>query len=249
MIVLRIIISIILLIIYLCCLSITPKCYVSDLSNITLKLILYVCNLGKINIINKYIFDKYYNSNKPFIIVSNHTSLLDGLMLNTAFCKLRYLAAKNADKMIFGTKYIFDKLDCIIIKESGTVKTIQENIKKRQPNDNILVIFPDAMNEIPNGTNIAPFKSGAFATGFDILPIIIKYKDYTIDPTFYWYKKESPFHGWIKTLLNSNFSTTIKVLPLMKSMVDTEKFKDKVYKIMSGICSWEGNPANLREPS
>tara|TARA_B110000444_G_C18812194_1_gene583243 strand:- start:19 stop:738 length:720 start_codon:yes stop_codon:yes gene_type:complete len=233
MIVLRIIISIILLIIYLTCLSITPKNYVNNLSNIFIKLILYVCNLAKVNIINKDIFDKYYNSNKPFIVVSNHTSLLDGIMLNGAFCRLRYLAAKNADKTIFGAKYIFDKLDCIIVKENGTVRTIQENIKDRKPNDNILVIFPDAMNPIPNGRNIAPFKTGAFASGIDILPILIKYKDYTIDPTFYWYKKENPFHAWIKILLNTKFSTKIKVLPLIKSMDNTEEFKDKVYKIMS----------------
>lgn len=233
MIVLRIIISIILLIIYLTCLSITPKNYVNNLSNIFIKLILYVCNLAKVNIINKDIFDKYYNSNKPFIVVSNHTSLLDGIMLNGAFCRLRYLAAKNADKTIFGAKYIFDKLDCIIVKESGTVRTIQENVKDRRPNDNILVIFPDAMEPIPNGRNIAPFKTGAFASGIDILPILIKYKDYTIDPTFYWYKKENPFHAWIKILLNTKFSTKIKVLPLIKSMDNTEEFKDKVYKIMS----------------
>lgn len=233
MIVLRIIITIILIIIYFCCLIITPKCNVNNLSNIFIKLILYVCNLTKINIINKDIFDKYYNSNRPFIIVSNHTSLWDGLMLNNAFCRLRYLAAKDANKMIFGTKYIFDKLDCIIVKESGTVKTIQERVKKRQPNDNILVIFPDAMDRIPNGRNIAPFKTGAFATGFDILPILIKYKDYTVDPTFYWYKKENPFHGWTKLLLNNNFKTTIKVLPLIKAMDNVEEYKDKVYNIMS----------------
>ena len=233
MIVLRIIITIILLIIYLLCLIITPKNYANILSNFFIKLILYVCNLTKINIINKDIFNKYYNSNKPFIVVSNHTSLCDGLMLNNAFCRLRYLAAKNADRMIFGAKYIFYKLDCIIVKESGTVRTIQENVKDRKANDNILVIFPDAMEQIPNGKNIAPFKTGAFATGIDILPILIKYKDYTIDPTFYWYKKENPFHAWIKILLNSNFSTTIKVLPLIKSMDNAEEFKDKVYKIMS----------------
>lgn len=233
MIVLRIIITIILIIIYFCCLIITPKCNVNNLSNIFIKLILYVCNLTKINIINKDIFDKYYNSNRPFIIVSNHTSLWDGLMLNNAFCRLRYLAAKDANKMIFGTKYIFDKLDCIIVKESGTVKTIQERVKKRQPNDNILVIFPDAMDRIPNGRNIAPFKTGAFATGFDILPILIKYKDYTVDPTFYWYKKENPLHGWTKLLLNNNFKTTIQVLPLIKAMDNVEEYKDKVYNTMS----------------
>ena len=106
-------------------------------------------------------------------------------------------------------------------------------LKTRKANDNVLVIFPDAMNPIPLGKNIAPFKTGAFATGIDILPIIIKYKDHTVDPTFYWYKKENPLHGWTKLLLNNNFKTTIQVLPLIKAMDNVEEYKDKVYNTMS----------------
>ena len=220
MIVLRIIISIILLIIYLSCLIITPKCYANNLSNIFIKLILYVCNLTKINIINKDIFDKYYNSNKPFIVVSNHTTLWDGLMLNNAFCRLRYLAAKSADKMIFGTKYIFDKLDCIIVKESGTVRTIQENVKDRKTNDNILVIFPDAMEQIPNGRNIAPFKTGAFATGIDILPILIKYKDY--------------IEGVVCVAYTDDIPTTVKELDLMSKDEGTIAVAYTVWSLKKG---------------
>ena len=233
MITLRIIVSIILAIIYLLLLIITPKRYVSNLSQFFIKLLLYVCRLSKITTINKELFDHYYKTDKPFIIVSNHTSLCDGIMLSGVFGKIKYLAAKNADKVFIGTKLCLDKLDCIIVEEGGTVETIKDDVRRRKANDNVLVIFPDAMNPIPLGKNIAPFKTGAFATGIDILPILIKYKDHTVDPTFYWYKKENPFHGWIKLLLNDNFKTTIQVLPLVKAMDNVEEYKDKVYNIMS----------------
>ena len=233
MIILRIIVSIILAFSYLLILVITPKKYVPNLSQFFIKLLLYVCRLSNITVINKELFDNYCKTDKPFIIVSNHISLWDGIILSGVFGKIKYLAAKNADKVFIGTKLCLEKLGCIIVEEGGTVETIKNNVKKRKANDNVLVIFPDAMDPIPLGKNIAPFKTGAFATGIDILPIIIKYKDHTVDPTFYWYKKENPLHGWSKLLLNNNFKTTIKVLPLIKAMDNVEEYKDKVYNTMS----------------
>jgi 1-acyl-sn-glycerol-3-phosphate acyltransferase len=233
MIILRIIVSIILAFSYLLILVITPKKYVPNLSQFFIKLLLYVCRLSNITVINKELFDNYCKTDKPFIIVSNHISLWDGIILSGVFGKIKYLAAKNADKVFIGTKLCLEKLGCIIVEEGGTVETIKNNVKKRKANDNVLVIFPDAMDPIPLGKNIAPFKTGAFATGIDILPIIIKYKDHTVDPTFYWYKKENPLHGWTKLLLNNNFKTTIKVLPLIKAMDNVEEYKDKVYNTMS----------------
>jgi 1-acyl-sn-glycerol-3-phosphate acyltransferase len=233
MIILRIIVSIILAFSYLLILVITPKKYVPNLSQFFIKLLLYVCRLSNITVINKELFDNYCKTDKPFIIVSNHISLWDGIILSGVFGKIKYLAAKNADKVFIGTKLCLEKLGCIIVEEGGTVETIKKNVKNRKANDNVLVIFPDAMDPIPLGKNIAPFKTGAFATGIDILPIIIKYKDHTVDPTFYWYKKENPLHGWSKLLLNNNFKTTIKVLPLIKAMDNVEEYKDKVYNTMS----------------
>ena len=233
MIILRIIVSIILAFLYLLILVITPKKYVYLISQFFIKLLLYVCRLSNITVINKELFDNYCKTDKPFIIVSNHISLWDGIILSGVFGKIKYLAAKNADKVFIGTKLCLEKLGCIIVEEGGTVETIKKDVKNRKANDNVLVIFPDAMDPIPLGKNIAPFKTGAFATGIDILPIIIKYKHHTVDPTFYWYKKENPLHGWSKLLLNNNFKTTIKVLPLIKAMDNVEEYKDKVYNTMS----------------
>lgn len=233
MIILRIIIAIIIIFIYFLFIIIFPTKYVYLLTQLFTKLLLYVSKMSKINIYNKELFDHYTATNKPFIIVANHTSLWDGVILNSVFGKVRYLAAKNADKVFVGSRYCLEKIGCLTVKETGTVKTIQDNIKNRKANDSILVIFPDAMNEIPIGQNIAPFKTGAFATGFDILPIVIKYKNYTVDPSFYWYKNENPFYAWIKIMLNDNINISIKVLPLIKTESNIINLKDKVYKKMS----------------
>ena len=234
MLILRLIMSIILLIIYIACIIITPKQHIYIVTQYFTKVLLYICKLSKINVYNKHIFDHHCNNlNKPFIIVANHRSLWDGIILNSVFGKLRYLAAKGADKVFIGCKYFLRKIDCITVKEIGTVKTIQENIKNRKVTDSILVIFPDSMDPIPFGKNIAPFKTGAFATGFDILPVVIKYKNHTINPTFYWYKNENPFHAWIKIMLNDNINISIKVLPLIKSSSDIINMKDTVYNSMS----------------
>ena len=233
MIILRVIIAIIIIFIYFFIIIISPRQYVYAITQFFTKLLLYISKMSNINIINKHIFDQYTATNKPFIIVANHVSLWDGIVLNSVFGKVRYLAAKNADKVFVGSKYCLEKIGCVTVKEAGTVKTIQDNIKNRKANDSILVIFPDAMNPIPLGNNIAPFKTGAFATGFDILPIVIKYKNYTVDPAFYWYKNENPFYAWIKTMLNDNITINLKVLPLVKSDKNIINLKDKVYKTMS----------------
>lgn len=234
MIILRIIIALIIIFIYFLFIIISPQKYVYAITQLFTKLLLYVSKMSNINIINKHLFEHYIDTNKPFIIVANHTSLWDGIVLNSVFGKVRYLAAKNADKVFIGSKYCLEKIGCLTVKENGTVKTIQDHIKKRKAKDSILVIFPDAMNPIPLGHNIAPFKTGAFATGFDILPIVIKYKNYTVDPSFYWYKNENPFYAWIKIMLNDNITINLKVLPLVKSdNSNIINLKDKVYKTMS----------------
>lgn len=234
MIVLRILIAIIIVIIYLLLLVIIPKKYVFKISQIFSKLLLKVCGLGNINVINKSLFSYYVNKDKPFIIICNHSSLWDGIILTSIFGKLRYLAAKTSENVFIGTKYCLNKLDCLFVENKNTVNKIKDNLKS----NSILVMFPDAMGKIGINQCIADFKTGAFAVNCDILPIIIKYDNYTIDPTFYWYKNENPLHAWTKILLNDDIRIKVCVLPLIKSKDgkdgrDVNKFKNKVHRYMS----------------
>ena len=90
MIILRIIVSIILAFFYLLILVITPKKYVYLISQFFIKLLLHVCRLSNITIVNKELFDNYCKTDKPFLIVSNHISLWDGIILSGVFGKIKY---------------------------------------------------------------------------------------------------------------------------------------------------------------
>ena len=231
MILLRIFFAIIIVIIYLILLIIIPKKFLYKISQFFSQKLLYVCGLSNINVINKDLFTYYVNKGKPFIIICNHISLWDGIILTSIFGKVRYLAAKSSKNVFIGTKYCLNKLDCLFVEKQNTVNKIKENLNS----DNILVIFPDAMGRIDVNQCIADFKTGAFAVNCDILPIIIKYDNYTVNPTFYWYKNENPLYSWIKVLLNNDINIKVKVLPLIKSKNgrDINKFKDKVHQYMS----------------
>jgi hypothetical protein len=90
------------------------------------------------------------------------------------------------------------------------------------------------MNPIPAGKNIAPFKTGAFQGKFDILPVVIKYKNWTIDPTFRWYKGEHPTTGFFKLLLDGKCEVVADVMDLVscKENMTVEEYRDYVYNLM-----------------
>lgn len=231
MILLRIFFAIIIVIIYLILLIIIPKKFIYKISQFFSQKLLWVCGLNNIIVTNKFLFDYYINKKKPFIIICNHISLWDGIILTSIFGNVRYLASKTSTNVFIGAKYCLNKLDCLFVEKENTVNKIKENLNS----DNVLVIFPDAMEQIPSNQCIADFKTGAFAVNCDILPIIIKYDNYTVNPTFYWYKKENPLHSWIKILSNNDITIKVKVLPLIRNKEgrNITKFKNKVHKYMS----------------
>jgi len=97
------------------------------------------------------------------------------------------------------------------------------------------MIFADAMNPILSGYNIAPFKTGGFVGKFDILPIVIKYKNYTVDPTFRWFDGEHPLIGFSKIALNDHIDLTFDVMDIQscESNMSIEEYRDKVYNLMN----------------
>ena len=89
------------------------------------------------------------------------------------------------------------------------------------------------MKPVPKGKNIAPFKTGAFVGKFDILPVVIKYKNYKIDPKYRWYDDENHVLSVWKMLLDGHCDIHVKVLePVSCGNLSVEQYKDKVYNIM-----------------
>ena len=114
-------------------------------------------------------------------------------------------------------------------------KDLIDKINLRKINDNIIVVFADSMNPIPVGKNIAPFKTGAFRGKFDILPVVIKYKNATIDPTLHWYKGEHPVMCFSKVLLDGKCEVVADVMDLVscKENMTVEEYRDYVYNLMN----------------
>ena len=127
------------------------------------------------------------------------------------------------------------KSNSFFYKPNQGTETLINKINLRKINDNIIVVFADSMNPIPIGKNIAPFKKGAFQGKFDILPVVIKYKNLTIDPTFKWYDKEHPFIGLYKILLDCNCEVVTDVMNLVscEENMSVEEYRDYVYNRMN----------------
>tara|TARA_B000000475_G_scaffold272122_1_gene272037 strand:- start:28353 stop:29141 length:789 start_codon:yes stop_codon:yes gene_type:complete len=227
------VLAILIYLIYILFIIITPKQYISIINRFFSKIFIRTLRFKSLNIINIENYNKI--KKKDYLIVCNHISLFDGIVLTAIFGNVCFLADING-LSIPGSKFINDKLGSIIInkKNKGNSDKIKEYVINND-NDNILVIFPDGMDPIEPNKNIANFKSGAFKDGLDILPIIIKYKNYKINPTFYWYKGENPIHSFSKMILDGNCNIDVKILNLEKKIKDEtiDDYKKRIYNLMS----------------
>ena len=127
--------------------------------------------------------------------------------------ELGFLSSKEGAVLMPGMTDILKSFNSII-QEKGkqTTQQIIEHVAKRKSGDNPLVLFADAMKPVPKGKNIAPFKTGAFVGKFDILPVVIKYKNYKIDPKYRWYDDENHVLSVWKMLLDGHCDIHVKVL-------------------------------------
>lgn len=198
------------------------------------KTFFWCCNFHTFNVKGFDIYKQMLDSDKKFLVVANHTTLWDGFALMAALGDLGFVSSKEAPLLLPGMSDLLVKFNSIIMQNRGkTTDYIVNHVSKRKKGDNPLVIFADAMNPIPVGKNIAPFKTGAFVGKFDILPVIIKYKNYTIDPTIKWYKGEDYFINTVKMLLDRHCDVHVEVLdPVSCGALSVEQYRDKVHNIM-----------------
>lgn len=195
-------------------------------------------NINKVVINGKDKIKKLYESDKKFIVVLNHKSIFDMWITFYVNPNICILTSEAGAKMFPGMYELNKKINSIIfdstIKGQKVTDLIYKRISNRKPNDKMLIIYPDAMEPIPIGKNIAPFKTGAFRGKFDILPVVIKYKNYTIDPTLYWYKGENTILSFCKVLLDGKCEVVADVMDLVscKDGMSVEEYRDYVYNLM-----------------
>lgn len=226
----RVIIAIILFLIFTLLFGFFNLDYSKDLGNFFLKLLKF----RNVKVNNIELFNQVFKSNRKCLIIANHKSLLDVLVSKIIFKNIGWIASKNAVKICPLGELLAKNTESIIIEKNATV-ILNNKIKNRKANSNLIMIFADAMNPILPGYNIAPFKTGGFVGKFDILPIVIKYKNYTVDPTFRWFDGEHPLIGFSKIALNDHIDVTLDVMDIQscESDMSIEEYRDKVYNLMN----------------
>lgn len=233
----RMIACVILFIIYFIFLFLIPNSWIGVFNRIMSGSLLTVSNFKKVRIKGFDRFQTLMKSPHKFLIVSNHISLYDGFVLLATLGDLGFLAHLNGMTMLPGMKKICKKLGSVFLdKKKGNSQTIIDHVNNRKAGDNVLVVFPDAMEKIPKTRSIAPFKSGAFVGKFDVLPVVIKYKGGDIDPTFKWYDGEGFITSVMKMFLDGNCEILVEVMELEGFSEDKDRsiegYRDRIYDLM-----------------
>lgn len=213
---------------------IIPKMFVGTFNRTMSYGLLKICNYRRIDVNGNQMFRQLIASNHKFLIVSNHVSLYDGFILLATLGEVSFLAHPNGISVLPGMREINKKLGSVFLdKQKGNTQSIIDHINKRKHNDNALVVFPDGMAKIPKNTCIAPFKTGAFVGKFDVLPVVIKYKNNDIDPSYQWYNGEGPFISFFKMLLDGKCDIVVDVMDIQSCRDRSiEEYRDDVYKLM-----------------
>ena len=203
------------------------------------KLMMFFMSL-KISISNEdYIkYMRYLYSNEKFLCVFNHTTLVDGHLLFSIFPRMGIVLYNQKEfEYIAFDKNTVNKLGSILVdhdKRNGITQIINDKVKNRKMGESIIFIAPCKGISSQNPGNISEFKSsGAFVNKTNILPIIIKYEDDTLD-----YNKElgeSVINAYFKLFLVENYKIKIKVGDMINSGENEsiEEYRDRVYEIMN----------------
>ncbi len=119
-----------------------------------------------------------FSSNKSYIIVVNHQSMVDIIVLHSTLgLKLKWIMKKELEKIpLFG--YACKKLGCIYVDRfnHAAALTSMSEAQKNLSKSSSVIFFPEGTRT--RDGKLLDFKKGAFrfamATGLPILPITIK---------------------------------------------------------------------------
>eukprot|EP00850_Spirogloea_muscicola_P023341 SM000349S12881 [mRNA] locus=s349:77780:80799:- [translate_table: standard] len=148
------------------------------------------------------------------ILVSNHVTFVDPVFVFFAHLPVIVTAKENLEIPIAGA--IMHALQVIAVDRSSpsSRKDAAGEIKRRAMcNDwaNIM-LFPEATTT--NGRSLVSFKTGAFAPGLPIQPIVIKYPHDRCDPS--WVVEGPPIHLLLFKLMTQFYNMmVVEYLPVM----------------------------------
>ena len=135
------------------------------------------------------------------IIISNHTSIMDFMIMFYVF-KCGFLASNSVKESMIG-KMIAEVIPVLFIdrgKEKNTVQKMRNYVN----NQGSLCLFPEGILVHPD--TLALFRTGAFYTEQPILPVIITYNPHVSD---------SSIGEFLQKLASQNLiEVTVRILPM-----------------------------------
>jgi 1-acyl-sn-glycerol-3-phosphate acyltransferase len=200
------------------------------------KKFIYMFGFKKIHISEKGLnrYNKLLKSNKKCILVYNHRSIFDGIIICSVFKKIKAFMNSKITNMFPYLSNVLKKSGYLLTNDNMTNKTklITNFVNQRKENEGILSIAPDGLKKIGPTEAIAPFKSGAFVDKFCILPVVIKYKNYTINPEN---KDDNHILNLFQKPLDLNCEVILDVMKLIKppKEISIDEYKRLVHKQMS----------------
>ena len=181
-------------------------------------------------------YSQYLYSDKKFISVFNHSTVIDGFIMMATFERFSALLLKNpVYKWIGYSDLIHEKYKNIWVEKNNTTKAIIDRVSNRKSGEPVLFIAPGSGNVSVDPDNITEFKgNGAFVGKFSILPVTLHYEDDSIHHNVD--NGESFIHSTLKLfVMNYNYKIKIKVGDMIEpdEKESIEEYKLRVYKIMN----------------
>jgi len=146
----------------------------------------------KINIIDKTTNKNFYLNNNILnwkykndkeakkVIISNHSHYLDSFILHYIF-RCGFVSSDAINHIELGRLIV--SLCKLVIFKRGVDTNMVEKIKKYLEKMKQIVIYPEGIMKDDNNI-LVKFRTGAFYTGANICPVIIKYRNFIYDSDF-----------------------------------------------------------------
>lgn len=153
--------------------------YILRFLNIKINIIDNTSNGGfqmKNNILN---WNNKKDNNSKTVIIANHSNYLDCFILYYIF-RCGFIASEFINTIDIG-KLIASKCKLLIFRR-GIDTNMVEKIKEYLEEMKKIVIFPEGV--MGNNNTLLRFRTGAFYTGANVCPVVIKYKNFVHDHDF-----------------------------------------------------------------
>ncbi len=139
------------------------------------RFLLYLCGFYKLKVVDKRVVKE-----PTRLIISNHTSLFDFLVLIAVHDQVPCFICRSSVLSIPFFGRVAQKLGSLYSTgTSGISTSLQKTLTKPGPP---IAVFPEAT--CTNGDFIISFKTGAFVPGIPVLPMTFEYKYKYFSPSF-----------------------------------------------------------------